>query len=40
MKSFWNYLVTVADTLCRARAAAELSRRGMVNEARQLMMKD
>lgn len=40
MKKVWNYLVAMADSLCRARAASELTRRGMVKEARQLMLKD
>jgi len=40
MKKVWKYLIDVADSLCRARAASELTRRGMVKEARQLMLKD
>lgn len=40
MKNVWNYLINIADSLCRARAASELTRRGMVKEARQLMLKD
>jgi hypothetical protein len=37
MKKIWNYLMDLADSMCRARAAAELSRRGMYAEARALM---
>jgi hypothetical protein len=37
MKKIWNYLMDLADTMCRARAAAELSRRGMYKEAQTLM---
>ena len=40
MKHVWNYLMSWADSLCRARAAAELTRRGMTEEARQLMLRD
>lgn len=39
MKAIWNYMITFADSLCRARAAAELSRRGMYKQAQQLMQR-
>lgn len=39
MKNVWKYLIDIADSLCRARAASELTRRGMVKEARELMLK-
>lgn len=34
----WNSIVGLFDSMCRARAAAELTRRGMHKEARQLML--
>lgn len=39
MKTIWNCVISFADSLCRARAAAELSRRGMYKEAAHLMQK-
>ncbi len=39
MKAIWNWMISFADSLCRARAAAELSRRGMYKEASQLMQR-
>lgn len=39
MKKFWNYLVAVSEALCRARTAAELSRRGYYQLAREIMQK-
>lgn len=39
MKTIWNYLITFSDSLCRARVAAELSRRGMYKQAQELMQQ-
>jgi hypothetical protein len=38
-KAFWAGFLEVAEAGGRARAAAELSRRGLHNEAKELMMK-
>lgn len=35
---FWNYLVGIAESLGKARAAATLSRMGKYEEARRLML--
>lgn len=37
MKKIWDYFVGLADSLGRARAAAELSRRGQYEAARYIM---
>jgi hypothetical protein len=39
VKSFWAGFLAVAEAGGRARAAAELSRRGLHKEARALMLK-
>ena len=39
MKKIWNYVVALAESIGRARAAAELSRRGMYKQAQQLMQQ-
>jgi hypothetical protein len=38
-KAFWTGFLEVAEAGGRARAAAELSRRGLHEEAKELMMK-
>lgn len=40
MKLIWNYIISVADGLSRARAAAHLSRMGRSDLAREIMLKD
>ncbi len=35
---FWNYLIDLAESLGKARAAATLSRMGRYEEARRLML--
>ncbi len=40
MKSIWNYLMSVAESIARARAATHLSRMGKHEMARDLMLKD
>ena len=40
MKAIWNYLVSLADGLARARAATAFSRLGRHDLARQIMLKD
>lgn len=40
MTSIGRWLLEVAEAGGRARAAAELSRRGLTNEARSLMLKE
>jgi hypothetical protein len=39
LKTFWAGFLAVAEAGGRARAAAELSRRGLHHEARELMLK-
>jgi hypothetical protein len=39
LKSFWTGFLSVAEAGGRARAAAELSRRGLHAEAKELMLK-
>lgn len=39
MKKIWNYLVDLADSLARARAAAEFTRLGRHDLAREIMLK-
>lgn len=39
MKKMWNCLIYWADTLSRARAAAELTRRGRYKDAQDLMQR-
>ncbi len=40
MKAIWNFLIGWADSITRARAAAELTRRGQHQAARNLMLND
>lgn len=40
MKKIWNFLMSVADGLARARAATALTRIGRHDLARQIMIKD
>ncbi len=40
MKTVWTYLMSLADGLARARAAAQFSRMGRTDLARQIMLKD
>ena len=40
MKKIWNYLMTIADGLARARAASTFSRMGRHDLARQIMLRD
>ena len=40
MKSLWNYILSVADGINRARAATHLSRMGRSDLAREIMLKD
>jgi hypothetical protein len=39
LKRLWNVFLEIAEAGGRARAAAELSRRGLHAEAKELMMK-
>jgi hypothetical protein len=39
LKKVWNGFLTIAEAGGRARAAAELSSRGLHAEAKELMMK-
>lgn len=39
MKRIWKYMVDLADSLARARAATEFTRMGRPDLAKQIMMK-
>jgi hypothetical protein len=40
MKSIWNYIISVADGISRARAATHFTRMGRSDLAREIMLKD
>lgn len=40
MKAIWKYLVDLAESVGRAKAATEFSRMGRHDLARQVMLKD
>jgi hypothetical protein len=40
MKYAWNYIMSVADSLYRARLAAAMSRQGNYQQARKIMLQD
>ena len=37
MKAIWNFLISIANSMAKARAATALSRMGRYEEARRLM---
>ena len=40
LKCIWKYLIDLAESVSRARAATELSRQGQHEAARRLMTKE
>lgn len=40
MKKIWNFLVDMADSVARARAAATFTRMGRHDLAREIMIRD
>jgi hypothetical protein len=40
MRKLWDAFLAWCDEFARVKAARELSNRGMINEARQIMMAD
>ncbi len=40
MKKIWNYLMFMAESLGKARAATTLARMGKYEEARQIMVRN